>query len=172
MPWGDHFTGAVALAAATATGWDLRPPLLVSEDVNHEIERPHIVVHQGLYYLFFCTSSQAFDPAGTAPTGLYGFVAPTLTGPYGPLNGSGLVIQNPPAQPDQAYAWLVLPDRSVDSFVNYLPADGEDPRLADAVTARASFGGTAAPTLHIALRETSTALLLSPDDVPASPLDA
>jgi len=163
MPSGDHFTGAVALAVATATGWDLRPPLLVSEGVNHEIERPHIVVHQGRYYLFFCTSSQAFDPAGTAPTGLYGFVAPTLTGPYEPLNGSGLVIRNPPAQPDQAYAWLVLPDRSVESFVNYLPAGGGDPRLADAVTARASFGGTAAPTLHLALGETSTELVKGRD---------
>lgn len=145
VPWHDHFTGAIALAGTTTTGWTLLPPLLVSEGVNREIERPHIVVHQGRYYLFFCTNRQAFGPAASAPTGLYGFVAPTLTGPYEPLNGSGLVIQNPPTQPDQAYAWLVLPDLSVESFVNYLPGPG---------TARARFGGTAAPTLHLGLHET------------------
>ncbi|WP_281283269.1 glycoside hydrolase family 68 protein [Kutzneria buriramensis] len=159
VPWRGHFTGAVALAGATTAGWDLLPPLLVSAGVNHEIERPHMVVHQGRYYLFFCTSRQAFHPAGSAPTGLYGFVAPALTGPYEPLNGSGLVIQNPPAQPDQAYAWLVLPDRSVESFVNYLSTDGGDPRLAEPETARACFGGTAAPTLNLALHEAGTALL-------------
>lgn len=154
VPWHDRFTGAVALAEATPTGWALLPPLLVSEGVNHEMERPHVVVRQGRYYLFFCTNRQAFHPDGSAPTGLYGFVAPTLTGPYEPLNSSGLVIQNPPAQPDQAYAWLVLPDLSVESFVNYLPSDSGEPE-----TARARFGGTAAPTLHLELHETSTALL-------------
>lgn len=159
VPWGSHFTGAVALAGATAAGWALLPPLLVSEGVNHEIERPHVVVHQGRYYLFFCTNGSAFHPAGSAPTGLYGLVAPALTGPYEPLNGSGLVIRNPPAQPDQAYAWLVLPDLSVESFVNYPCTDGGDPRVAESAAARARFGGTAAPTLHLALHGTGTALL-------------
>ena len=154
VPGRDHFMGAVALAVATRSGWALRPPLLVADGVNHEIERPHVVVHQGRYYLFFCTSRQGFHRAAHAPTGLYGFVAPALAGPYEPLNGSGLVIQNPSAQPDQAYAWLVLPDLSVESFVNYLPADRGDPE-----TARARFGGTVAPTLHLDLRETGTVLL-------------
>ncbi|MFB9615770.1 glycoside hydrolase family 68 protein [Kutzneria kofuensis] len=159
VPWHGHFTGAVAVAGAATGRWALLPPLLVSEGVNHEIERPHIVVHQGRYYLFFCTSRQAFHPAGSAPTGLYGFVAPALTGPYEPLNGSGLVIRNPPAQPDQAYAWLVLPDMSVESFVNYPSTGGGDPRRAESGTARARFGGTAAPTLHLALHDAATALL-------------
>lgn len=154
VPWHDHFTGAVALAEATTTGWALHPPLLVSEGSSHEIERPHVIVHQGRYYLFFCTSRQAFHPAGHAATGLYGFVAPELTGPYEPLNGSGLVIQNPPTQPDQAYAWLVLPDLTVESFVNYLPTAAGDPE-----TARARFGGTAAPTLHLEPHETGATVL-------------
>jgi levansucrase len=158
VPWGGGFTGAVALADVTEAHWTLLPPLLVSEGVNHEIERPHVVVHDGRYHLFFCTSRRAFHPAGSAPTGLYGFVAPALTGPYEPLNGSGLVIRNPTAQPDQAYAWLVLPDLSVESFVDYLATDGQDPRLAGPETARAHFGGTAAPTLHLRLREAGTAL--------------
>ena len=157
VPGHDHFTGAVALARQDGAGWALLPPLLVSEGVNHEIERPHVVVHHGRYHLFFCTNSQSFHPAGSAPTGLYGFVAPALAGPYEPLNGSGLVIRNPPAQPDQAYAWLVLPDLRVESFVNY-PA-GDDLRRAEPEMARTGFGGTAAPVLNLVLHETVTALV-------------
>lgn len=149
VPWQDRFAGAIAMARSTPAGWDLLPPLVIADGVNHEIERPHVVVHQGRYYLFFCTTGKAFHPEGAAPTGLYGFVAPTLRGPYKPLNGSGLVVQNPPTQPDQAYAWLVLPDLRVESFVNYRTGSG---------TARARFGGTAAPTLDLVLHETGTAL--------------
>lgn len=154
VPGRDRFMGAVAIAAATPDGWSLLPPLVVADGVNHEIERPHVVVHESRYYLFFCTTRQAFHPAGSAPTGLYGFVAPALTGPYEPLNGSGLVIQNPPDQPEQAYAWLVLPSLRVESFVNYRPGPA---------TARARFGGTAAPVLDLVLRETGTVLATTRD---------
>jgi levansucrase len=149
VPWRDRFTGAIALARSTPAGWTLLPPLLTSDGVNHEIERPHIVVHESRYYLFFCTHRQNFH-AVDAPTGLYGFVATAVTGPYAPLNGSGLVIQNPPAQPEQAYAWLVLPDLRVESFVNYLPNPG--------ASARTRFGGTVAPTLRLAPHGAATAL--------------
>ena len=88
--------------------------------------------------------------------GLYGLVAPRLTGPYDPLNGSGLVIRNPPAEPDQAYAWWVLPDLRVVSFLNYRSADGRDPRHAPASEARAAFGGTVAPVFEIALGAASS----------------
>ncbi|MDT0319007.1 glycoside hydrolase family 68 protein [Streptomyces millisiae] len=150
VPWRDRFMGAVALARETAEGWSLCPPLLVADGVNHEIERPHVVVHRSRYHLFFCTSRQSFHPPG-APTGLYGFVAPSLTGPYEPLNGSGLVVRNPPTRPDQAYAWWVLGDLSVVSFVNYLLPDGSDPRQLPAAEARAAFGGTVAPVLDLTL---------------------
>ncbi|HYQ64841.1 glycoside hydrolase family 68 protein [Actinophytocola sp.] len=150
VPGRDHFTGAVALARSTPTGWALLSPLVTADGVSHELERPHVVVHHGRYYLFFCTNRQVFPRADITPTGLYGFVAPSLTGPYEALNGSGLVIQNPPAQPDQAYAWLVLPDLRVESFVDYLPGP--------AASARDRFGGTAAPTLTLVLHETTTTL--------------
>ncbi|RSM91865.1 glycoside hydrolase 68 family protein, partial [Kibdelosporangium aridum] len=57
-----------AVAVATSADWTLLPPLVCADGVNHEIERPHIVVHQSRYYLFFCTTRQAFHPAGSAPT--------------------------------------------------------------------------------------------------------
>ncbi|AKH81546.1 hypothetical protein AA958_04345 [Streptomyces sp. CNQ-509] len=162
VPGPEGFMGAVAIARAASGGWGLLPPLLVADGVNHEIERPHVVVHRSRYYLFFCTTRRSFHPAGSAPTGLYGFVAPTLWGPYEPLNRSGLVIQNPPAQPDQAYAWLVLSSLRVTSFLNYRSANGKDPAQAGPDEARAGFGGTFAPMLDLALEGTSTRVLRAP----------
>jgi levansucrase len=149
VPGNGHFMGAVALARAAGDGWTLLPPLLVADGINHEIELPHIVVYDTRYYLFFTTTRRAFHPRGCAPTGLYGFMAPDLCGPYQPINRSGLVLQNPASQPDVAYAWHVLPDLRVASFLNYLP--GSEPRNATAAEARARFGGTLVPTLNITL---------------------
>lgn len=156
--WGDGFTGAIALAQARGGAWSLLPPLLVSEGVSHELERPHVIVHGSWYYLFFCTQRHSFHPAAPAPTGLYGFAAPSLTGPYEPLNGSGLVLQNPSSEPDQAYAWLVLPDLRVVSFANYRSHPAMDLRNATPAQARATFGGTFAPTLRLTLDGTRTTL--------------
>lgn len=154
--WKDTFTGAIALATSQDGTWTLRPPLLVADGVNHELERPHVVVHDSRYYLFFSAQRHTFHPAGRGPTGLYGFAAPALTGPYEPLNESGLVIGNPAGAPDQAYAWLVLPDLRVVSFANYR---GSDLRSADAAQARAGFGGTLAPTLKLALNGLRTTVV-------------
>ena len=163
VPWQDRFTGAVALAHATAEGWTLLPPLVVAAGINHEIERPHLIVHRGQYYLFFSTSRGAFHPPHSAPTGLYGFVAPTLNGPYEPLNGSGLVLQNPPAQPDQAYAWVVLADLSVVSFINYLSANGSHHIHAPAAEARARWGHSRPGTPHRPRRPQIGTVSITPD---------
>ncbi|MEU6715973.1 glycoside hydrolase family 68 protein [Nonomuraea sp. NPDC046802] len=156
--WEDGFTGAIALAEQQAGAWSLLPPLLVAEGVNHELERPHVVVHDSWYYLFFCTQRHTFHPADRAPTGLYGFAARSLTGPYEPLNGSGLVLRNPSQEPDQAYAWLVLPDLHVVGFANYRSHQGVDLRSAGAAQARAGFGGAVAPTLRLTLDGTTTSV--------------
>ncbi|ETK36752.1 glycoside hydrolase family 68 protein [Microbispora sp. ATCC PTA-5024] len=160
VAYGDGFMGAVALAAGSRTGgWSLQPPLLVVDGVHHEIERPHVVVHGSSYYLFFSAQRYGFHPPGSGFTGLYGFVAPALTGPYTPLNGSGLVLRNPSEQIDQAYAWVVLPDRQVVGFLNYRPVAGGDPWKAEAAEARAGFGGTIAPVLELTLDGTRTSIV-------------
>ncbi len=133
------FNGAVGIAARTADGWRLRPPLVHADGVNNELERPHVVVHAGRYYLFWSTQASVFAPGIVAPTGLYGMVADSLSGTYRPLNGTGLVAANPDSAPFQAYSWLVLPDLSVSSFVDQ-PGPG-----------RAGFGGVPAPEFRIGL---------------------
>jgi levansucrase len=159
VPWRDRFMGAIALAVKRPGGWSLLPPLLQADGIHHEIERPHIVVRESRYYLFFSAQRHSFHPPDCAPTGLYGFVAPNLTGPYEPLNGSGLVIQNSSAEPDQAYAWLVLGDLRAVSFLNYRSPNASDPRQPQATEARARFGGTIAPVLQLALDRTTTSIV-------------
>jgi levansucrase len=154
------FDGAVGIAARRGRGWTLLPPLLVADGIHHELERPHVVAHRGRCYLFFSAHARTFHPPGRAPTGLYGFVAPAVLGPYEPLNGSGLVIANPPEQPHQAYAWLVLPDLRAVSFLDdRTSGDAAGWRPAGAREARARFDGTVAPALRLALDGARSAIV-------------
>ncbi len=149
------FNGAVGLARAqSACGmadFRLLPPIVHADGLNNELERPHMLVRDGLYYLFWSTQRRTFNPQGpTGPNGLYGMVAPAITGPYRPLNGHGLVLANPAAEPGQCYSWQVLADLSVISFVDHWGLEGRD-IAADPALNRAQFGGTPAPLLHISL---------------------
>lgn len=151
--------GAVGMAEAIPgsglTKWNMLPPLLGATCVNQELERPHFVLHEGRYYLFFSTHAFTFASDLTGPEGLYGFVADSMLGPYRPLNGSGLVLANPEAEPYQAYSWLVLPNLLVTSFVNYVDLDGLD---LDAIGDQSEefqldrFGGVFAPTVELEVR--------------------
>lgn len=123
-------------------------PLIEATGFNNELERPHIVRHRGLLYLFWSTQRGVFAPGIVAPTGLYGAVAETIEGPWRLLNGHGLVLSNPPERPTQAYSWWVLPDLSVASFVDYW---GVEAGIDSAANRRCRFGGTFAPFAAITL---------------------
>ncbi|GGI73944.1 levansucrase [Polymorphobacter multimanifer] len=125
--------GVIGIAEQVGSAWRLLPPLVSADGVNNELERPHLVVIGGRYHLFWSTQSSVFAPGVSAPTGLYGMVADQIKGPWRPLGGSGLLVANPVAAPDQAYSWLVGSDGSISSFVDVLP-DG-------------TFGGIFAPEL-------------------------
>ena len=162
------FNGLVGVATARGRDdaggpgeWDLLDPLVTADGVNNEMERPHVVLHDGRYYLFVSTQARTFADGVAGPTGLYGFVADALLGPYEPLNGSGLVLRNPPSEPFQAYSWLVLQDLSVSSFVDAYALGGRPPDelAADGAAAgRAHFGGTLAPPLRLVLDGATAAL--------------
>lgn len=145
------FNGAVGIARRAASGWGLMPPLVHADGLNNELERAHVVVHAGLYYMFWSTQRRVFDPSGpSGPNGLYGMVAPTLFGPYTPLNGTGLIASNPPDEPLQAYSWWVQPSLDVISFIDHWGLQGRSfdahPELL-----RQQFGGTPAPVFQILL---------------------
>jgi len=135
--------GAAVSRSGKADDWRLVSPLIDATDVNNELERPHVVIADGLYYMFWSTQSHVFAPdLRRAPTGLYGMVSERPTHGWRPLNGTGLVFANPPAAPRQAYSWLVLPDLSVISFVDDWGRAGE-------AGGSRRFGATFAPTLHL-----------------------
>ena len=147
--------GTVGIARARDAAlqeWALLPPILHAEGVNTELERPHVLFRDGHYYLFWSTQRHTFAQGGAAgPNGLYGMVAPALFGPYRPLNGSGLVLANPPSEPLQAYSWWVLHDARVTSFVDLWGLHG---RVAagDVALQREQFGGTPAPFVQLRLQ--------------------
>lgn len=142
------FNGVIGAATPQedpAAPWRLLPPLISADGLNNELERPHVICRDGLYYLFWSTQSHVFDPTGpVGPTGLYGMVSDSLLGDWRPLNGSGLVFCNPASAPRQAYSWLVMPDLQVTSFVDDWGDDAGRPAL--------RFGATFAPMVRLWLK--------------------
>lgn len=135
---GSAFNGAFGLARKGGSGWVLIPPCLHADGVNNELERAHLVFHAQHYYAFWSTQTGTFAPElRHAPGGLYGMVAESMQGPWRPLNGSGLVLANPPDRPLQTYSWFVDAELTVCSFVDMLPGG--------------QFGGVPAPLLQLAL---------------------
>lgn len=146
------FNGAVGLARMDAAGqWHLLPPVVHADTLNNELERAQIIAHQGQYYVFWSTQRSVFAPDGpSGPTGFYGMVADTLSGPWRPLNGTGLVIANPETEPMQAFSWYVTAELLVCSFVDHWGLKGRDPAQS-AFTTADTFAGTPAPMVRIAL---------------------
>lgn len=131
------FTGNVGLARALDERferWELLPPVMHANGVNQQMERPHFVVADGRYHLFFISHIETYAPGLTGPDGLYGFVGDGLRSDYRALNDSGLVIANDPAHPPQRYSDYVMPNWLVEGFID---------------TVGTRFGGTLAPTLRL-----------------------
>ena len=144
-PFGEsEYTGAIGLAENIDGTWTLLPPIIHSGGVNNELERAHIVFHEGNYLAFWATQSSTFTPElQHAPTGLYGMSAKALRGPYEPLNGSGLVLANPESRPAQAYSWSVTRELLVSSFVECADDDCSEFAGAPAPLARLDIGDEA-----------------------------
>ncbi|MCR6097522.1 glycoside hydrolase family 68 protein [Salipaludibacillus agaradhaerens] len=153
----EHFNGNIGIAEVVDGDFsDLKvhSPLLEANCVNDELERPHIIVKDDKYYLFTDTHINKYAPGIEGPEGLYGFVSDTLFGGYEPLNGSGLVLANPPENPYQAYSWLVLPDLKVIAFAQFGDLNGMDINEIGHKDPEFQFehwGGTMAPTLEIGI---------------------
>ena len=149
--WSDaDYNGVVGIATRDAPGnWQLGDPLIEAVGVNNELERPHVVVRDGHYYLFWSTQRRTFDPAGpSGPNGLYAMVADRLTGPYRPVNGSGLVAGNPASEPTQCYSWWVTGEGAVWSFIDHWGMTGRS-FAAHPELLRSQFGGTPAPVFNL-----------------------
>jgi levansucrase len=157
------YNGVIGIAVANdkdgAAGFTLLPPILSADGLANEMERPHMFVRGGQYYVFWSSQQSVFAPhTPSGPTGLYGMVGPSVYGPFEPLNGSGLVIANPAEEPKQAYCWQVLDTLEVVSFVDHWGLQGRDLALHPELN-RSQFGGTIAPMLRIEIDGNHTRLL-------------
>ncbi|WP_134704857.1 glycoside hydrolase family 68 protein [Ammoniphilus sp. YIM 78166] len=164
-PGSKSFNGSIGMAKAVndrLTEFEVLPPLLEANCVNEELERPSMMVKGNRYYLFTKTHPEKFAPGLDAPEGLYGFTSPSLIGGYKPLNGSGLVIANPKDNPYQAYSWMVMPNGTVISFVNYVNVEGKNiyeigeqgPDYE-----KEHFGGMLAPSLKLSITGDQTKIV-------------
>jgi levansucrase len=146
------FNGIIGIAEGDdLTGWSLLPALISADGVNNELERPMMRRVNGHYYVFWSTQRKVFSPdVQSGPTGLYGMVADALTGPYRPLNGSGLVAPNPDAEPYQTYSWWVSDTLDVTGFVDLWGLAGKDPAADPSLVAQ-HFGGVLAPRFRLVL---------------------
>lgn len=149
-----QWNGCIGIARAddaSLARWTLLPPLVCADGLNNELERPIALFHRGRYYLFWSTQRKVFAPGGpSGPNGLYGMVAPALSGPWQPLNGTGLVAANPQQTPYQAYSWWVNDDLTVAGFAD-LPGVADGAQIDTPQWRRDHFGGTQAPLFRITL---------------------
>ena len=104
------------------------PPLLTTNLVTDEIERPNLVTYQGRYYLFCVTRSHNMTVASkdsAVSVFMLGFCADNLFGPYTPMNDSGVVIRQrhgaggEGSHPQNVYSFITLPDLTVLTYANY-----------------------------------------------------
>jgi levansucrase len=150
-----NYDGVIGLAKAQDVEghrrFVLQPPILDAYGLASELERPHMFVKDGLYYLFWSTQGHIFDPTvAIGPTGLYGMVGPSMFGPFEPLNKTSLVLANPLEESRQAYAWQVVPNLDIVSFIDLWGLKGGDPKKDPSLKER-QFGGSIAPVTKIKL---------------------
>ncbi|QGQ44168.1 glycoside hydrolase family 68 protein [Metabacillus sediminilitoris] len=96
-------------------------PLVASNTVTDEIERPNIFKKDGKWYLFTSSrgSKMTIDGIDNEDIYLLGYVSDSLTGPYKPLNKTGLVLHHDldPYDVTWNYAHFAIPQEGSDNTV-------------------------------------------------------
>lgn len=154
-PQAKYYNGNIGLAVAnedSMTEFELLPPILHANCTNQQLERPHATFSGGLVYLWTISHKFTFSPAlqDAGVDGLYGFVGPSIRSDYIPLNGSGLVLANPPENNEQAYSWYMMPGGFVEAFLDNVQGE---------------FAGTLTPTVKMVTKQqTKTSFVHTFDD--------
>jgi beta-fructofuranosidase len=89
--------GCIARAtSADMVAWTVHPPLLAPGHFD-QMECPQWIEHAGMHYLTFSALRGWYErswavQAGGAETGLHVWCAPSFTGPWAPVNRTGVVL--------------------------------------------------------------------------------
>ncbi|GGL51574.1 glycoside hydrolase family 68 protein [Sporolactobacillus putidus] len=97
------------------------PPVIASNTVTDEIERANVFKLKGKWYLFTDSrgAKMTINGIGNKDVYMLGYVSNSLTGPYHPLNGSGLVL-NMNLDPNNltwSYSHFAIPQANSDNVV-------------------------------------------------------
>jgi len=96
-------------------------PLIASNTITDEIERPNIFEKDGKWYLFTSSrgSKMTIDGIDDKDIYLLGYVADSITGPYKPLNKTGIVLHQDldPYDVTWNYAHFAIPQKDSDNVV-------------------------------------------------------
>ncbi|MDF2910955.1 MAG: Levansucrase, partial [Sporolactobacillus laevolacticus] len=92
-------------------------PLITSNLVTDEIERANVFKFKGKWYLFTDTRGSKMALDNISPNMIYmlGYVSDHLTGPYKPLNGTGLVLASDESGSSRTFTYshfCILPNNS------------------------------------------------------------
>jgi beta-fructofuranosidase len=99
---GSEYNGCIGIAESRdLLEWPLplSPPILAPGRYD-EMEVPQLVKHHDRYYLFFSAAAKYYEPSwakevGTPGHGLHCYSSYEIHGPYEPVNGTGIVLNNP-----------------------------------------------------------------------------
>ncbi|MFW6225624.1 MAG: glycoside hydrolase family 68 protein [bacterium] len=90
-----EYNGCIAIAQSdNLFDWKLLPPLL-EPNIYDEMEVPQMIIHKGIYYLFFSTHASNYKPDYAKKMGSFGgkhcYYSSELFGTYKPINTNGIV---------------------------------------------------------------------------------
>ena len=122
-----YYNGNIGLARSTGPmdHFELLAPIMEANCVNQQLERPHLTFRGKNVYLWTITHKFTFVPSlqEVGADGLIGWVGSSIRSDYEPLNGTGLVLANPPSNNTQAYSWYVMPGMFLESFIDNVQGD-------------------------------------------------
>ena len=93
-----EYNGCIAIAESDdLLNWNLFPPL-IAPGVYDEMEVPQMIIHNGIYYLFFSTHATNYNPDYAKKVGTFGgrhcYYSEKLFGEYKPVNKNGSVYNH------------------------------------------------------------------------------
>lgn len=100
---------------------NVKKPLIVSNTVTDEVERPNIFKKDGKWYLFTSSRGSKMTIDGIDDKDIYmlGYVSNSLDGPFKPLNKTGIVLHQDldPKDITWNYAHYAIPQENSDNTV-------------------------------------------------------